>query len=293
MNGNVTSSVLKNGIRTAAAATSAAAPYLGKAAIAAISAGETANAPPEKTSWFTKKPTSPTSSTSPKSSWFARKPADPATPADPKPTDPATPTPATPTPANPADPTPATPTPATPTPANPADPATPTPATPATPEDPADPATPTPTNPDPDPASIVPETPEEENLLKKFLQKVRKGDLTDVVNSINDVKPESDDLTVFDQIKKKIKDGDFSDIVKSLPAPPPFPTAVVMQILMSLNEMFQQNIGKISKAVGDTIDIEIEKKKNELALTKALGEQVTKTELEPHMKAYIEHEFAK
>ena len=290
MNGNVTSSVLKNGIRTAAAATSAAAPYLGKAAIAAISAGETANAPPEKTSWFTKKPTSPTSSTSPKSSWFARKPADPATPADPKPTDPATPTPATPTPANPADPTPATPTPATPTPANPADPATPTPATPATPEDPA---TPTPTNPDPDPASIVPETPEEENLLKKFLQKVRKGDLTDVVNSINDVKPESDDLTVFDQIKKKIKDGDFSDIVKSLPAPPPFPTAVVMQILMSLNEMFQQNIGKISKAVGDTIDIEIEKKKNELALTKALGEQVTKTELEPHMKAYIAHEFAK
>ena len=275
MNGNVTSSVLKNGIRTAAAATSAAAPYLGKAAIAAISAGETANAPPEKTSWFTKKPTSPTSSTSPKSSWFARKPADP------KPTDPADP--ATPTPADPKPTDPATPTPATP-------------ATPATPEDPADPATPTPAtpaNPDPDPASIVPETPEEENLLKKFLQKVRKGDLTDVVNSINDVKPESDDLTVFDQIKKKIKDGDFSDIVKSLPAPPPFPTAVVMQILMSLNEMFQQNIGKISKAVGDTIDIEIEKKKNELALTKALGEQVTKTELEPHMKAYIEHEFAK
>ena len=273
MNGNVTSSVLKNGIRTAAAATSAAAPYLGKAAIAAISAGETANAPPEKTSWFTKKPTSPTS---PKSSWFKRKPADPASTAST-----ATPTPTpTPTPATPADPaTPATP-------ATPADPANP-----ANPADPADPANPT--NPDPDPASIVPETPEEENLLKKFLQKVRKGDLTDVVNSINDVKPESDDLTVFDQIKKKIKDGDFSDIVKSLPAPPPFPTAVVMQILMSLNEMFQQNIGKISKAVGDTIDIEIEKKKNELALTKALGEQVTKTQLEPHMKAYIEHEFAK
>ena len=265
MNGNVTSSVLKNGIRTAAAATSAAAPYLGKAAIAAISAGETANAPPEKTSWFTKKPTSPTSSTSPKSSWFARKPADPATPATPTP-DPATPTPATPTPA---------------TPANPA------------PEDPADPASPDPASPE-DPASIVPETPEEENLLKKFLQKVRKGDLTDVVKSINDEKPESDDdLTVFEQIKKKIKDGDFSDIVKSIPSPPSFPAAVVTQILMSLNEMFQQNIGKISKAVGDTIDIEIEKKKNELALTKALGEQVTKTELEPHMKAYIEHEFAK
>ena len=219
-------SVLKNGIRTATAATSAAVPYLGKAAIAAVSAGETANAPPEKKSWFTRKNTTP-----PKES---------------------------------ASPAPASPTPASPTPADPASPDT-----------------------------IAPETPEEENLLKKFLQKVRKGDLTDVVKSINDVKPESDDLTVFDQIKKKIKDGDFSDIVKSIPAPPPFPTAVVMQILMSLNEMFQQNIGKISKAVGDTIDIEIEKKKNELALTKALGEQATKTELEPHMKAYIEHELTK
>ena len=222
-------SVLKNGIRTATAATSAAIPYLGKAAIAAVSAGETANAPPEKKSWFTRKNTTP--------------PKESASP------DPSSPTPA--------------------------DPASPTPADPASPD------------------TIVPETPEEENLLKKFLQKVRKGDLTDVVKSINDVKPESDDLTVFDQIKKKIKDGDFSDIVKSIPAPPPFPTAVVMQILMSLNEMFQQNIGKISKAVGDTIDIEIEKKKNELALTKALGEQATKTELEPHMKAYIEHELTK
>ena len=62
---------------------------------------------------------------------------------------------------------------------------------------------------------------------------------------------------------------------------------------MSLNEMFQQNIGKISKTVGDTIDIEIEKKKNELALTKALGEEATRTKLEPYMKTYIEHEFTK
>jgi hypothetical protein len=66
-----------------------------------------------------------------------------------------------------------------------------------------------------------------------------------------------------------------------------------MQIAMSLNDIFQQNIGKVSKAVGYTIDIEIEKKKNELALTKALGEEVTKTKLEPHMKTYIEHEFTK
>ena len=140
------------------------------------------------------------------------------------------------------------------------------------------------------PTESSPTNPTEVNLVKQFLQKVRKGDLTDVAKS---VKGEPDDLTVFEQIKKKIKDGDFSDIVKSLPSPPPFPTALVMQIAMSLNDIFQQNIGKIGKAVGDTIDIEIEKKKNELALTKALGEQATKTELESHMKSYIEHEFTK
>jgi hypothetical protein len=134
-----------------------------------------------------------------------------------------------------------------------------------------------------------PTTPTEVNLVKQFLQKVRKGDLTDVAKSVS----EPDEMTIFEQIKKKIKDGDFSDIVKSLPSPPPFPTALVMQIAMSLNDIFQQNIGKIGKAVGDTIDIEIEKKKNELALTKALGEQATKTELESHKKSYIEHEFTK
>jgi len=142
-----------------------------------------------------------------------------------------------------------------------------------------------PTSPTESSKETSPTSPTEVNLVKQFLQKVRKGDLTDVAKSVG----EPDDLSVFEQIKKKIKDGDFSDIIKSLPSPPPFPTALVMQIAMSLNDIFQQNIGKIGKAVGDTIDIEIEKKKNELALTKALGEQATKTELESHMKSYIEH----
>ena len=57
--------------------------------------------------------------------------------------------------------------------------------------------------------------------------------------------------------------------------------------------MFQQNIGKISKTVENIIDIEIEKKKNALALTKALGEEATRTKLGPYMKTYIEHEFTK
>jgi len=137
-----------------------------------------------------------------------------------------------------------------------------------------------------------PATPEEATLMNQFLQKVRKGDLTDVVKSLNpnaESKPETDELTIFQEIKKKIKDGDFSDIIKSLPSPPPFPTAIVMQIISSLNDIFQQNIGKISKFAENAIDAELEKKKNELSLTKALGEQATKTNLEEHMPAYINH----
>jgi hypothetical protein len=141
---------------------------------------------------------------------------------------------------------------------------------------------------DPNPATPAtdptPTTPTEANLVKEFLQKVRKGDLTDVAKSAN-----GEEITVFQQIKQKIKDGDFSDIVKSLPSLPPFPTTVVMQIIGSLNDIFQQNIGKVGKAVEVAVDIEIEKKNNELALTKALGEQSKKTDLKTHMPAYINH----
>ncbi len=149
---------------------------------------------------------------------------------------------------------------------------------------------PTPTTPAPTPAPdqtdpANPTTPTEANLVKEFLQKVRKGDLTDVAKSANG----DEEITVFQQIKQKIKDGDFSDIVKSLPSLPPFPTTVVMQIIGSLNDIFQQNIGKVGKAVEVAVDIEIEKKNNELALTKALGEQSKKTDLKTHMPAYINH----
>jgi hypothetical protein len=56
-----------------------------------------------------------------------------------------------------------------------------------------------------------------------------------------------------------------------------------------LNDIFQQNIGKVSKYAEASIDYELEKKKNELSLTKALGEQATKTKLDEHMPAYINH----
>jgi len=100
---------------------------------------------------------------------------------------------------------------------------------------------------------------------------------------------EEPDLSFFEQIKKDVKDGKFSDIVKSLPSLPPFPSALVMQIIMSLNDIFQQNIGKVGQYANATIDSEIEKKKNELELTKALGEQSKKTNLETHMPVYISH----
>ena len=131
-------------------------------------------------------------------------------------------------------------------------------------------------------------TPEEETLTKKFLAKVRKGDLTEVVQSINGVKSD-DDLTVFQQIKQQIKDGNFTDIVKSLPSPPAFPTDLVKQILGTLNDIFQQNIGKVTKLAEVSIDYELERKKNDLELNKLLGAEATKTKLGPHMPAYINH----
>jgi hypothetical protein len=140
----------------------------------------------------------------------------------------------------------------------------------------ATPSTPAPTEAPTQPVTIT--DPKEVNLFQQF---AKSGDLTDVVND--------DELTVFQQIKKKIKDGDFSDIVKSLPSPPPFPTALVMQIVGSLNDIFQQNIGKVSKYAEASIDYELEKKKNELELTKALGEEAKKTNLNTHMPAYINH----
>lgn len=144
---------------------------------------------------------------------------------------------------------------------------------------PTEAATPAPTAPTEAPTQPVTITdPKEVNLFQQF---AKSGDLTDVVND--------DELTVFQQIKKKIKDGDFSDIVKSLPSPPPFPTAIVMQIVGSLNDIFQQNIGKVSKYAEASIDYELEKKKNELELTKALGEEAKKTNLNTHMPAYINH----
>ena len=143
-------------------------------------------------------------------------------------------------------------------PATPA-PSTATPATPATPPAPDTPSTPATT-----PAtSATPATADKEE--------------------------EEPDLTFFEQIKKDAKDGKFTDIVKSLPSPPPFPTALVMQIIMSLNDIFQQNIGKVGQYANITIDSEIEKKKNELELTKALGEQAKKTDLETHMPIYVTH----
>lgn len=134
----------------------------------------------------------------------------------------------------------------------------------------------------PDPVTIT--DPKEINLFQQFLQKVKSGDLKDVVNS---AKGEPDELSVFEQIKQKVKDGDFSDIVKSLPSPPPFPTAIVMQIASTLNDIFQQNVGKISTFATTAIDTEVAKQKNKLKLNNEMSERATGPALDAHMNLYI------
>ena len=123
--------------------------------------------------------------------------------------------------------------------------------------------------------------PKELNLFQQFLQKVKSGDLKDVVN------PEPDELSVFAQIKQKIKEGDFSDIVKSLPSPPPFPTAAVMQVVGALNDIFQQNVGKISTFATAAIDTELAKQQNKLKLNNDMAARATGAALDKHMNIYV------
>ena len=126
-----------------------------------------------------------------------------------------------------------------------------------------------------------PTTEAEKNLFQQFLQKVKSGDLKDVVN------PEPDELSVFAQIKQKMKEGDFSDIVKSLPSPPPFPTAAVMQVVGALNDIFQQNVGKISTFATAAIDTELAKQQNKLKLNNEMAQRATGAALDKHMNIYV------
>ena len=182
-------------------------------------------------------------------SWFTRKASKPAPTAPTAPTDPAT------------DPT-VTPDPAT---------ATPT-------------VTPDPTAPTDQPTEVTITDPKELNLFQQFLKKAKSGDLKDVAQSVNG---EPDELSIFEQIKKKAKEGDFSDIVKSLPSPPPFPTAIVMQIVSTLNDIFQQNVGKISTFATTAIDTEVAKQKNKLKLNNDMAERATGEALDKHLNIYV------
>jgi len=133
------------------------------------------------------------------------------------------------------------------------------------------------------PAPVTITDPKELNLFQQFVQKVKSGDLTDVVKASNG----DDELTVFQQIKKKIKDGDFSDIVKSLPTIPPFPTAIVMQIVGSLKDIFDQNIGKVSQLATSLVDNELAKYQNKLKLNNEMAQRATGPALDKHMNIYV------
>jgi hypothetical protein len=129
--------------------------------------------------------------------------------------------------------------------------------------------------------------PKELNLFQQFVQKVKSGHLTDVVKDSNG----DDELTVFQQIKKKMKDGDFSDIVKSLPTIPPFPTAIVMQIVGSLKDIFDQNIGKVSQLATSLVDNELAKYQNKLKLNNEMAQRATGPALDKHMNIYVSQSF--
>ena len=154
----------------------------------------------------------------------------------------------------------------------------PAPTAPTSPS-PTSPATTSPTEGPAQPTG--PTTEAEKNLFQQFLQKVKSGDLKDVVN------PEPDELSVFAQIKQKMKEGDFSDIVKSLPSPPPFPTAAVMQVVGALNDIFQQNVGKISTFATAAIDTELAKQQNKLKLNNDMAARATGAALDKHMNIYV------
>jgi len=125
--------------------------------------------------------------------------------------------------------------------------------------------------------------PKELNLFQQFIQKAKSGDLTDVVKASNG----DDELTVFQQIKKKIKDGDFSDIVKSLPSPPHFPTAIVMEIVNTLKKIFDQNIGKVSQLATSLVDNELAKYQNKLKLNNEMAQRATGPALDKHLNIYV------
>ena len=167
------------------------------------------------------------------------------------------------------------PSPTAPSPTSPTAPTSPTSPSPTSPS-PTAPTSPTGANP-----TVTITDPKELNLFQQFLQKVKSGDLKDLVN------PEPDELTVFAQFKQKIKEGDFSDIVKSLPSPPPFPTAAVMQVVGALNDIFQQNVGKISTFATAAIDTELAKQQNKLKLNNDMAARATGAALDKHMNIYV------
>ena len=135
-------------------------------------------------------------------------------------------------------------------------------------------------------------TPEEEALVKKFLQKVKAGELSDVVKSINEKPKKDEDLTVFQQIKQKMQNGDVSAIIKSIPSPPPIPAALVVQIITSLKEIFDTNIGKVGQYANAYMDNAVAKKKTQLRINNELAELAKGDELKPYVKTYIDHSLA-
>ena len=178
-----------------------------------------------------------------------------------------------------------TPTPAPAAPATPA-PTAPTPAAPA----PA-PAATAPAPPAPAPAPNSPWRPDEQDLSRPGSSGMTSADYKNL--SSQEVSPEKEEkeekdpenpeVSIFKQLSNDFKEGNFPKAALI----PPLPSGIVMQIIGSLNQLFQENFPKVGKLASIYIDKEVLEKENELKLNEALAEQVKKTDLDKHMDVYI------
>ena len=102
-------------------------------------------------------------------------------------------------------------------------------------------------------------------------------------------KKKEPELSWFQRIKRDFKTkGNFPKI-DPLGFLPPFPAVAVLQVLSSVNKLFQDNLPKVGEYATLMIDTEIAKKKHNLELIDALAEQTKHTNVENKVDHYIDH----
>jgi hypothetical protein len=137
------------------------------------------------------------------------------------------------------------------------------------------------------------EKPEKETKAESEKQEKESESESDSESDTKDTDSETDtepekEISWFQQIKSDFKKGSFPK-VDPFGFLPPFPAATALQVMASLNTIFQENIGKVNKYANVYIDNEIAKKKHELDLENSLAEQITDASLKHKVDAYVDH----